>query len=195
MTLSWSPVSVGDFTVRELAPEELWSQTPGDATAETIVDETAWEGAGAAPGSAREMLERWLEAGAWVIGLYREATLIGLFDVGRFVPWAVAAGERPAGVDLLAEAVPSRDELVHVTLWYALRPAARGQVPGATFKALSDAFLRRLWDLGIRRMVTTHLHHLAEGRAHAANVERYGWRTLRQRGLVETKVKRLEGRP
>jgi hypothetical protein len=196
MSLDWPPITVGAFTARELAPAELWSQATGDATAETIVEETSWEGAAAASGSARAMLEGWLARGAWIVGLYRDDALIGLFDVGRFATWAEATGERPDGEgDLLAERVELRAELVHMTLWFAVRPAERGSVPGPVFQQLSDAFLGHLWDRGIRRMVTVHLHHLAAGRAHAGNVERFGWRTLQRRGLTETKVKRLERRP
>ena len=196
MSLDWTPVTVEGVTVREIPDAELWSTTLGDATAETIVEETAWEGAAAAPESARAMLERWIESGAWVLGLYRDAALIGLFDIGRFASWAEATGEAPDGAgDLLAEASDRGAERVHLTLWFAIRAAARGTVPGAVFAALSTAFVRQLWDQGIRRMVTVHMHNLGEGRAHAATVERYGWRTHSRRGLAEIKVKRLERRP
>jgi hypothetical protein len=195
MTMAWEPVTIGAFTVRELGPSEFWSETIGDATAETIVEETAWEGASARPGSARAMIEGWQARGASFLGLYREGMLIGLFDVGRPTSWAEATGEKPDGAgDLLAEPVATR-EPVYLTLWYSIRPAARGQIPADVFTALSGGFLRQLWDLGIRRMVAVYLHTLAEGRALAAKAERWGWRTLAQRGLTEIKVKRLERRP
>ena len=189
------PVTVDGFTVRAVPDEALWSTVSGDETAETLVEETAWEGATAAPESGRAMLERWIGEGAWVLGLYEGARLIGLFDVGRFVPGnhleAPADGVGEIGADL----GPSRTDLKHLTLWFAIRPGDRGRVPGHVFKALSDAFLRRLWDLGIRVMVTTHVLNLEEGRQHAGRVERLGWRTVSRRGLSEVKMKRLEARP
>lgn len=196
MGLGWTPVTVEGFTVREVPEAEIWSTTPGDATAETIVEETAWEGALARPGTARLMLEGWLARGASVLGLYCDDQLIGLFDIGRVASWTEATGERPdGGGDLLAEPVENGQALVYLTLWYSIRPAARGQIGNEVFRALSDDFLRQIWDAGIRRLVAVYLHTTAEGRALAAKAERWGWRTLTQRGLTEIKVKRLERRP
>lgn len=182
------------FTVKVVPAEALWSQAPGDATAETIIDETAWEGAAQGPGWAPAILAEWLRQGAWVVGLYEGDELIGLFDVGRFVPHdyllSGATGVGALGVD----STPERP-LKHLTLWFAIRPAARGRVPAPVFKALADAFLRHLWNLGIRELITVHILNLAEGRDHAASVERLGWRTLARRGLVEIKGKTLLERP
>jgi len=193
--LDWTPVTVEGFTVRAVPEAALWSRQAGDETAETIVEETAWEGAAAAPGSGRTMLERWLQDGAWILGLYEDEALIGLFDVGRFVPGGYLEGPVDGAADVGADLDRDTRLPKHLTLWFAIRPAARGRVPGAVFKALSDAFLRRLWDCGVRTMITTHVLNLAEGRQHAARVERLGWRTVSRAGLSELKMKRLEQRP
>ena len=184
------------FTVREVPPAEFWSATPGDDTAETIVEETAWQGAAAAPEAARAMLERWIQEGAWVLGLYEGEQLIGLFDIGRFVPGDYLEEPRNGAGDLEADQGPPRAAaLKHLTLWFAIRPAYRGRLRAATFQALSDAFLRHLWDRGIRDLVTVHVLNLAEGRQHAAHVERLGWRTLARTALREVKGKTLRARP
>lgn len=194
MTLNWTPMMIGPFTVRELEAGELWSQAPGDATAETIVEETAWEGAAAAPGTGRAKLEGWLALGAWILGIYDGDRLIGLFDAGRLTTWAEATGEEaPDGAgDRFSDLGPAHSEPICVTIWTAIRPSERKRVPGPIWKALAAAFHRRLWDLGVRRLVTTHVRTLAEGRAHAERAEQYGWRTVIRRGHADLKVKRLE---
>lgn len=195
MSLAWEPVTVDGFTVRPMVEEELWSQVLGDATAETTLEETLWEGAGAGPGLARQRLEHWQALRAWFLGLYRGGDLIGLYDIGHLATWTAATGEKQDGAgDIMAEP-GTPDRWVQVTLWMATRPAARGQVPATVFRTLSVWFLRRLWDGGIRQLVMYRTLTVQEGRAHAQQVEAYGWRTLARRGLTEIKIKRLEHRP
>ncbi len=193
--LGWTPVTVDGFAVRAVPEAELWSQVPGDATAETIVDEGAWEGATAAPQSGRAMLSRWLDRGAWVLGLYDGDRLIGLYDVGRFVPADYLTG-RPDGTgDIGADLGPGPGRLKHLTCWFGIRPAHRGHIPAPVLTAFTAAFMRHLWDLGIRDLVTLVGLRLAEGRRVAAGNQRRGWRIVRTRGTEVVMSKALLGRP
>ena len=93
------------FTVREVPPAELWSATAGDDTAETIIEETAWQGAAAAPEAARAMLERWIQEGAWVLGAsmtFRDRLMVRTKSAVR--PWVTKSARE--GRMATASAVP-----------------------------------------------------------------------------------------
>lgn len=172
----WQAPEVGGYTVHDIDLEtELWSVTPGDDTVETVVRESIRYGANRAPESARPLIESWLLDSVWCLGLYKGATLIGIFDAG-----------------ILTRDKDGRD--VHVNYWYAIRPDQRGTVPGPVFAALVQVFMEHLQRRGIRTTRTIHNVATQEGRDHSKHAEKYGYTTVWVRGERELKEKNLTPR-